>query len=93
MNLYSGANLQSITDLRENANQFISQLNKTQRPTIILKGNRPKMVVLSLTYYNKLLDLIEDQEDAFLASELISQAKSKGKNLKTVAKELNISLE
>ena len=93
MNLYPGANLQSITDLRENANQFISQLNKTQQPTIILKGNKPKMVVLSIDYYNKLLDLIEDNEDAFLASELISKAKPGGKDLKTVAQQLNISLK
>jgi len=93
MNPSLGVNLQSITDLRENTNLFISQLNKTQQPTIILKGSKPKMVALSLTYYHKLLDLIEDNEDAYLASQLISKAKPGGTSLKQVAKELNVSLK
>lgn len=85
-------NTKTITDLRENTNTFIDQVKKSDQPTFVFKGSHPQIVALSLSYYQKLLDMLEDWEDAALASELISKPEKGGKTLEEVAKELGIKL-
>jgi PHD/YefM family antitoxin component YafN of YafNO toxin-antitoxin module len=86
-------NIKTITDLREKTNAFIADVKKNEEPTLVFKGNKPQFAAINLSYLKKLYDILEDFEDAALASELISEAEPGGESLEKVAKDLDIKLK
>lgn len=92
MLIYNQQNTRSVTDLREKTNQLLASVKKSNAPTFIFKGNKPQAALISLSYLQKIKDMIEDYEDALLASELISDPEKGSQTLEEVVKELNIKL-
>lgn len=70
-------NIKTITDLRENIIKILESLKMDSGPKFIFYKSRPRAVLLSLSEYKKLLELIEDYQDALDASEAISDSKAK----------------
>lgn len=52
----------SITDLKRNTSSVLKAL--TDEPVVVLNHNKPEAYILSAARYEKLLDLLEDLEDA-----------------------------
>ena len=58
----SAKNVKSITDLRENANKMIENV-QTDGQYYIFYRNKPKAIFMSLDKYNDLLHSIEELQD------------------------------
>jgi len=56
--------------MRENAASLLNTVQKQNKPTVIFHRNNPKAVLISITEYNRLMDLLEDYIDGELAREL-----------------------
>lgn len=82
-------NTKTVTDLRENIVAILASLKKQKGPQFVFYKSKPKAVLLTIAEYQKLLEMLEDYEDAAEASEIIANAKAKKEKLysfKKVAK-------
>ena len=86
--------IKTITDMRENALDLLKGVEKKKKPTIIFHHNSPKAILLSVGYYNQLMNLLEDYIDGELAKQLEKQPKKKEDYLplEEVIKKLKIKL-
>jgi len=57
----------SVTELKRNFSSILSQAGDD--PVAVLNHNRPEAYLLSATLYERLLERLEDQQDARLARE------------------------
>lgn len=57
----------SVTELKRNFSSVLNQAGND--PVAVLNHNRPEAYLLSAEYYEKLLERLEDLEDARLAQE------------------------
>ena len=64
--LYSDKTV-SVTELKRNFSSVLSQAGGD--PVAVLNHNRPEAYVLSAAYYAKLIERLEDLEDARLVAE------------------------
>lgn len=62
--------LKTVTDMRENAVGLINSVIKKDRPTIIMHQKSPKVIMLSIKEYNKLVEMVEDHMDELIAMDL-----------------------
>lgn len=62
-------NTRTISDLRERPVDLLKQLESSYGPVYIFYRSRPNAVLLSLTEYQKLIDLAEDYFDSLKAEE------------------------
>jgi prevent-host-death family protein len=83
----------TVTDLRENTIALLRLVEKKRNPTIIVHRNSPKAVMMSITRYNRMLQLLEDRYDEQLAAALEKEPKKKGIPLEEVAEELGVKLD
>lgn len=60
-------NCVSVTELKRNYTQVLLQANN--QPVAVLNHNRPEAYLLPAAMYEKLLDQLEDAEDARLVRE------------------------
>jgi len=60
-------NCVSVTELKRNYTQVLLQANN--QPVAVLNHNRPEAYLLPAAMYEKLLDQLEDAEDALLVRE------------------------
>ena len=74
-------NTKTVTDLRENVVGILASLKKQKGPQFVFYKSKPKAVLLAIAEYQKLLELLEDYEDAAEASEIIANAKAKKEKL------------
>lgn len=70
-------NTKTISDLRERPVDLLKQLESSYGPLYIFYRSRPNAVLLSLSEYQKLLDLAEDYLDSLKAEEYERKDKSK----------------
>ncbi|MEA3355561.1 MAG: type II toxin-antitoxin system prevent-host-death family antitoxin [Patescibacteria group bacterium] len=89
-------NISTITDMRENAISLLQSVQKKQSPTIIMHRNSPKAILLSVTRYNQLMEMVEDYLDEELVLKLEKQRKTAKKSdyipFEKVLKEFNIDV-
>mgnify|MGYP001563867872 CR=1 FL=1 len=78
-------NTKTITDLREDTLGVLSDVDKLGLVYVFAHSD-PRAVVLSLTEFAKLRELLEDRVDELNASELARQDRGPGIPLKKVAK-------
>ena len=62
--------IKTVTDLRENTISLLNKIQKKDRPTIIVHRNNPKAVLMSISEYNKLIEMADDYMDELIAMEL-----------------------
>lgn len=74
-------NIKTVTDLRENIVKILASFKKQRGPQFVFYKSKPKAVLLAIEEYQRLLELLEDYEDALEASEVISEAKAKKEKL------------
>jgi len=69
--------IKTITDMRENALALLQSVQKRQEPIIVFHRNSPKAVLLSVKYFNQLMELLENYVDGEIARELEKKPKDK----------------
>lgn len=74
-------NTKTVTDLRENIVAVLSYLKKQKGPQFVFYKSKPQAVLLAIKEYQKLLELLEDYQDALEANEIIAEAKAKKEKL------------
>lgn len=71
------SNIKTISDMRENAKRLLQQVQTSYGPLFILYHSKPQAVLLSLSEYEKLVDLAEDYLDSLKAQEFEAFNKNK----------------
>jgi len=79
-------NISTVTDLRVNTIALLDEVEK-KGMKYVFQRSTPKAVLMSMDRYKKLLEMLEDWEDEFLARKLEKEDKGRGVSLKTVMKE------
>lgn len=75
-------NTKTVSDLRERPTELLKRLSSSSGPLYIFYRSKPNAVMLSLSAYQKLLDLAEDYLDSLKAEEYEKMDKKKIKWLK-----------
>ncbi|MBU4210450.1 type II toxin-antitoxin system Phd/YefM family antitoxin [Patescibacteria group bacterium] len=82
-------NISTVTDLRVNTIALLDEVEK-KGMKYVFQRSVPKAVLLSMDRYKKLLEMLEDWEDEFLARKLEKEDKGNGVSLKAVMEEYGI---
>ena len=84
-------NISTVTDLRVNTIALLDEVEK-KGMKYVFQRSTPRAVLLSMSRYKKLLEMLEDWEDARLAEKLSKDKKDGWVSLEKVAKEYGVSI-
>lgn len=82
-------NISTVTDMRVNT---LSLLDEVERDgfRLIFQRSDPKVVMLSISEYESLIERLEDKNDELYAKKIENIPKGKGMNLSELEKEYGI---
>lgn len=81
----TSTNIKTVTDLRENTLNLLSEVKKRGH-LYIFHRSHPKAVVMSMDEFIKLQTMLEDNADEKDAKQLTKEPRGKGVSLQDVAK-------
>ncbi len=86
----SSQNIKTITDMREDANGLLDDVQKLGIVYLFQRSN-PKAVVVSMEEFGKLIEMVGDYKDAFEAEKILKDKKTKFIPLDQAWKKYNLA--